>query len=396
MSAPLRWHLVTGEYPPDPGGVSDYTAQVAAGLAAAGREVHVWCPGADPHPAADRPGVTVHRVAGRFGPAGLARLDAGLNRFPGPRTVLVQYAPPAFGLKAMNLPFALWLLGRRAAHRDDVRVMFHEVAYPFVRRPRKHNLLAVTNRAMAAVVLAAARRVYTSTPAWNPVLDRYGGRRVPRTWTPIPANVPPADPAAAAAARDRLTGGCPGAVLVGHFGTYGVWVAAPLADALARLLAARPDIHVLLLGRGGERFQKEFTAGHPGAAGRVTAAGELSPGDLAAHLRACDLLLQPFPDGVSGRRTSVMAGLANGVPVVTNLGPASEPLWAADAPAAAAPAPDPAAVADLALRLLADPAARDSLGRRGRDYYERHFTPARTIATLLGGDARSRRGPVTP
>src|SRR5947209_3461982 len=36
------WHLVTGEYPPRPGGVGDYSALLAAGLAAAGGEVHVW------------------------------------------------------------------------------------------------------------------------------------------------------------------------------------------------------------------------------------------------------------------------------------------------------------------------------------------------------------------
>ena len=40
------WHIITGEYPPAPGGVSDYTEAVAAGLAAAGDEVHVWCPAA--------------------------------------------------------------------------------------------------------------------------------------------------------------------------------------------------------------------------------------------------------------------------------------------------------------------------------------------------------------
>jgi hypothetical protein len=27
----LRWHIITGEYPPQPGGVSDYTRLVARG-----------------------------------------------------------------------------------------------------------------------------------------------------------------------------------------------------------------------------------------------------------------------------------------------------------------------------------------------------------------------------
>jgi hypothetical protein len=37
------WRLVTGEYPPQHGGVGDYSAQLAAGLAREGHEVHVWC-----------------------------------------------------------------------------------------------------------------------------------------------------------------------------------------------------------------------------------------------------------------------------------------------------------------------------------------------------------------
>ena len=48
-------HIITPEYPPQPGGVSDYTAQVAEGLAQEGEEVHVWCPGnarCDPFPPA--------------------------------------------------------------------------------------------------------------------------------------------------------------------------------------------------------------------------------------------------------------------------------------------------------------------------------------------------------
>ena len=39
----LPWHILTCEYPPQTGGVSDYTFLVANGLASHD-EVHVWCP----------------------------------------------------------------------------------------------------------------------------------------------------------------------------------------------------------------------------------------------------------------------------------------------------------------------------------------------------------------
>jgi len=40
----LTWAIITGEYPPQAGGVSDYTRIVAEALVAAGDEVHVWTP----------------------------------------------------------------------------------------------------------------------------------------------------------------------------------------------------------------------------------------------------------------------------------------------------------------------------------------------------------------
>jgi hypothetical protein len=42
--AQVFWHVITPEYPPMLGGVSDYTQSIAKGLAAQGDEVHVWCP----------------------------------------------------------------------------------------------------------------------------------------------------------------------------------------------------------------------------------------------------------------------------------------------------------------------------------------------------------------
>src|SRR6476646_9304789 len=101
-------HGLTCEYPPQRGGVSDYTYLVAGGLAAAGDEVHVWCPGATGAAPAQR-GVTVHRALGRLGLADLRRTGRALDAFPGPRRILLQWVPHGFGMRAMNVPFCAWL-----------------------------------------------------------------------------------------------------------------------------------------------------------------------------------------------------------------------------------------------------------------------------------------------
>src|SRR5262249_59264800 len=77
---------------------------------------------------------------------------------------------------------------------------------------------------------------------------------------------------------------------------------------------------------------------HPGLVNRLHATGPLPADAVAGYLAACDLLLQPFPDGVSTRRTSVMAGLALGLPIVTSDGPATEPIWRKEPAVVLAPA----------------------------------------------------------
>src|SRR5262249_40199976 len=82
------WHLITGAYPPQPGGVSDYTHLVASGLAEAGDMVHVWCP-----PAAGEP---PHRPGSDRSP-GAGRPGSGCPAPGGTTAGSVPYSPPTAG-----------------------------------------------------------------------------------------------------------------------------------------------------------------------------------------------------------------------------------------------------------------------------------------------------------
>jgi glycosyltransferase involved in cell wall biosynthesis len=389
-----QWAILTGEYPPQTGGVSDYTRLVAEGLAAAGDEVTVYAPHQGLGPDSAPLGVRVRRLPDRFGLRGLRWLDRELARDQ-PDRILLQFVPQAFGLKAMNLPFAAWI-AVRARRVAPISVMFHEVAFPFVRRPLRYNVLAIVNRVMVWAIAGAADRVLVSIPGWNDLLGKICPRARHGEWSPIPCNVATAaDPGAVAAARSRHALDPP-ALLVGHFGTFGRLITDLLEPAVVGLLRSNPLARVLFIGRGSERYQVDLVAAHPELAGRMRGTGELSPAGVAAHLRACDILLQPYPDGVSSRRTSVMAGLANRVPVVTNLGALSEPLWAASTGATVVAGPDPAALAAAAIEVLALPSeSRLALGARGAELYFSEFTLERTIAKFrdLGPTpaGRSRR-----
>lgn len=375
----VSWHLLTGEFPPRPGGVSDYTWQVAEGLARAGCAVHVWAPG-EPQEALAPAGVTVHRLPEGFGVRGLKRLEQELERLPGPKRLVVQYVPHAFGYKAMNVPFALWLARRRG---DAVWMFFHEVSFPWGwKQPWRHNVLGAVTRVMAALVLARADRVFVSTLWWNQRLHA-PPRRVPIEWLPVPSNLPTQPPASAVESRRASLRTGPESVLIGHLGTYGELITGLLEVVLPALLRKDARRRVVLAGRGSTRFAGQLTGRHPELAGRVQALGGLPGDELAASLKACDVLVQPFPDGLSTRRGSAMAGLGLGMPLVSNAGPATEPPWRGSGALALAPEATGTSVLETAEALLSAPETWPTLGQRAAEFYMDNFSLAHTLDVLL-------------
>ncbi|MFP2934740.1 glycosyltransferase, partial [Pyxidicoccus sp. 3LG] len=109
---------------------------------------------------------------------------------------------------------------------------------------------------------------------------------------------------------------------------------------------------------------------------------------VAAHLAACDVLVQPYPDGVSARRTTAMAGLALGRPLVTNNGHLTEPMWRELGAVALVEGTSPEPLVAATERLLADAGARTTLGERAARVYRERFSLERTVEALL------RPGPV--
>jgi len=371
----MSWHLITCEYPPDVGGISDHSAQVATGLAAAGDDVHVWCPGPErPAPS----GVHVHGGLGAFGRADLERVGRALDGHPAPRRLVVQWVPHGFGKRSMNLWFCLWVW-RRARRGDAVDVVVHEPYLQFGRGPIQHFVMALVHRLMTIVLLRAADRVWMSTPAWEDLLRPYLlGRHMDMRWLPVPGCESQASPSVGAATDLAALPG----PLVGHFGTYGTLVASLLDERLAGVMASATRPSLILMGAGGEAFARQLVARHPEWRDRVLATGYLSPERLDTYLSACDVLLQPYPDGITTRRTSAMAGLARGRAVVTTTGQLTESLWAERQAVLLVDAADPMGFVAAVDGLLHDGQARERLGARARAVYDAHFSVSQLVHTL--------------
>ena len=156
----------------------------------------------------------------------------------------------------------------------------------------------------------------------------------------------------------------------------------PLLTATVLPLIANSDCRVLLIGRGSREICDQLSSLHPELAGRLQATGALAAGDVSRHIRACTVMMQPYPDGVSSRRTSAMAPLAHGVPIVTTDGRLSESIWRETGAVVLVPAGEADALATAVASLAADPARQHDLSRKSRELYDSRFHIRHTIAAL--------------
>jgi glycosyltransferase involved in cell wall biosynthesis len=394
-----QWTILTCEYPPGCGGVGDYTAQVASALAAVGETVTVICPPRPAHVSSEsgptvvaHAGVEVVVLDDVYGRRGRRAIDERLNQGgPAiPSTILVQYVPTGFGLRGANIPWCRWLLARSRRPGTDVRVMFHEPYYEFTRRLTwrsvLQNALALAERWMAKILLRAASRVYVSTDAWRRYLAPHmpAGRSPELVTLPIPSTIPRCHREPEIAARRAQLLGSSSTRLVGHFGTFGAEVEPMLATALTRLLSDDATISAVCVGSGSDEFVRALADTSPAIRERVHGSGRLSAPEAALYLSACDLLLQPYPDGVTTRRTSVMAGLINARAIVTTTGHLTEPVWAETGAVALAAAHDTEALVAAARGLLTKDDDRAALAAQGEKTYRELFALSHTIRALRG------------
>jgi glycosyltransferase involved in cell wall biosynthesis len=118
----------------------------------------------------------------------------------------------------------------------------------------------------------------------------------------------------------------------------------------------------------------------------IRSPGFLEAEALASRLAASDLFIAAHEEGVSTRRTTMMAALQHAVPVLGTFGPHTDLVLMTQRDALRlVPAGEADAFVDEAVRLAADPAARRNTGLAGRRLYEAEFDwPVITRRMLTG------------
>lgn len=370
--ASQRVVLVTGEYPPQVGGVGDYTALLARHLLAEGATVSIVTgrsPGLPTEPVAAR------RIVADWGVRGWRGL-LGALRAARPEVVHLQYQAGAFaGRTAIHLLPRLLRLVLRPV--PLVAVTFHDLLAPYL-FPKAGPLRV---RALARLARDCDAVVATNGEDWRRLRadPRLSGKL---HLIPIGSNIPPlaGDRTATIAGIRAALGVNVDTPLLAYFGLVSASKGVDLLlDALQRCQRRAP--HLLLVGGEASASDRaDFGAAGDlraaiaarGLLGRVTITGSLPSEQVAAHLAAADVIVLPYRDGASWRRGSLLAALTAGVPVITTMPATADdtsgqlPSLTGGAPLVLVPSGDAGALARAIDRLLDDPALRADLAARSR------------------------------
>ena len=373
----MRICLLSARFPPDRCGVGDYTYFLGTALARCGYDVHVLTSvGGTDHalyPADEN--LCVHRVVHRWGVRGIPEVLRCLGRLD-PQLLLIQYAPHSFNRRGLTFAVNLLPALSRVSNRTRVITNFHELYIPF-HRSLKRSLGAAWQRS-AALLLALGSQSLTATALeWSRRLKRIGVRK-PIEVIPAGSNIPlaPISEEERVRLRKGVLGKSDGLLVAG----FGARHDRDIPAVLHGLQQLKMHTHAKLLWIGGGSPDKMHTLRIEEAIRDcglenkdVEWTGVIPHQEVSRLLSACDVMVLPFVDGVSTRRTSAVSGFQHGLPVLTTRGVSPEPWFVHGDNVYLRPIGDRQALADGLLELARHPDLRVRLSQGARELYRKRF-----------------------
>lgn len=353
--------IISPDFPPKPGGVSDHTAHLARTLAEIGPVQIVSSTGAAGFPE----GTIAARIVNWSDPAELGR---AIDASPAHVTLLWQYVPQMYGRGGV-CPAIPQVVTRCQQQGRRQILLAHEICSPWSVWPHRA-YYAWTHRRQWRSLAQAMDLVGISTEAW--LLDWH------RAWpwlrdksvlTPSPSNiaVQPCPPDHTARWRQSLD--LPAeALIIAFFGTLGVHKQWDWVEAAWRTVCDTGQAAALVV-IGGKPILHE----PPPPGGYFRALGYLDEPAVSCALQAADILALPFADGVSERRTTFMAGLSHGCAILTTAAHSTGPSLRTATSFVTVPAGDHRHFQRALLELAQQPARRHNLGVAAQELYLRQY-----------------------
>jgi glycosyltransferase involved in cell wall biosynthesis len=311
----MRIGLITGEYPPDRGGVGDFTSQLGQALGDLGHEVHVITTRSPSTDLTQTPPVTVHRAIDDWSWR-CWKQTVALTEDLDLDILDVQYQAAAYRMHpAINLV-------PRPQGRPPIVVTFHDLKVPYLfpkAGPLRRWVVGMLARRADAVIV-------TNREDHLRLREKIDSRKL--KLIPIGSNIEASPPAGYDREAERARWGIgPDDVVLGYFGFLNESKGGEeLIRALHLLVEQHLPAHLLKIGgRIGtsdptnrayaEKLDRLIA--DLALTPRVHWTGYASPAQVSAALLATDVCVLPYRDGVSFRRGTLLACLAHGRAIVT-------------------------------------------------------------------------------
>jgi glycosyltransferase involved in cell wall biosynthesis len=241
--------------------------------------------------------------------------------------------------------------------------------------------MALVSQWMLPMLVRGSDIVYLSTPAWRTLVDRWARPGTVVEDLPVPSNIAvTVDALRVEQTRSRLRGGDDSVRLIGHFGTLRDPVGSLVLDLVGGILEGYPERRLVLVSSGAEGFLRRVAEKWPTLVGQVLPLGKAGPSEAAEAMCACDVMVQPYEDGVTSRRGSLVAAMALGCAVVTNDGEESEAKLGESGGFRLLPRYDTLLFAEAVGEILRGGGAEYAFA--AKEYYQQNHSVERTVEIL--------------
>lgn len=324
--------LLVPDLPPKICGIGDYTSSLARELARRGEAVDIITTErvfVDPVP-----GVSVHPVVSEWNWKALFKI-VRMVRDLNPDVVNWQFHPFLYGRKGLAPSFAFLPLLIRALSTAKIVVTFHELYFPFSEpgyglkgfiwalvQSVEFLLIGLAAQGLVATTKARVRSLKRLFP-WK---QRYAAR------FPVGSNIHPIPISGGEKRRLRSRLGVSAeTVLLGIFGTLSQHRSLLTIVRSLERLSRTHEFRLLCIGQvdtSCDAWKEAMVfAKDAGIDSLVLVTGPGSPQEVSALFQALNLYLALYEEGASAVRTTLMTGIAHGVPTIATRGPETDPDW---------------------------------------------------------------------
>jgi glycosyltransferase involved in cell wall biosynthesis len=293
------------------------------------------------------------------------------------KTVILQYTCWLYSPKGFSL--ALIPFWQQCSQHFQTILVVHETYYWYLKYPGTW-FKGIIQQYVLQQLVRHSDQVCCSSEAYIQQLSRYTQKQNKIHQLPIPSNIPPQPFSIQERMELRQSLGITPEQrqVLTLFGCYASIQQSWLTQLDRRLQALGKSVAWLLIG---DAKKIDLPLYNP-----IIRPGFLDAVSLSHHIQISDLMLLPHEFGISAKRTSLMAGLEHGIPVIGTKGRLTDGFFADIKSVSLVSDRDYPAFEVEVLNFLDQPSSLSDLVISGQDYYAKHLSwavVAKTLATFL-------------